>query len=129
MDSISNFLNRIKNSGMARHEKVDVPSSNSSIAIAELLCKNGFIRSYKVAKDSKQGIIRVYLKYTEDGNHGIESVVRVSKPGRRIYVKSGDIPAVRSGRGLVIVSTNKGMLSGADAKALNLGGEIICKVW
>lgn len=129
MDSIANFLNGIKNSGAAGHEKVDLLSSNMNVALAELLLKNNLIRSYKVAKDSKQGIIRIYLKYQDNGKHAIEVISRVSTPGRRVYVNTNQIPQVRSGRGVVVLSTNKGLLTGKDAKQMNLGGEIICKVW
>jgi small subunit ribosomal protein S8 len=129
MDTIAQFLTRVRNAGTARHEKVDVPSSKLRVGLAEILANHGFIRSYKVAKDSKQGIMRVYLKYNETGNHVISKIQRVSRPGRRVYIKSTEIPVVRSGLGTSIVSTSQGLMSGTQAKEKNLGGELICKIW
>jgi len=129
MDTIAQFLTRIRNAGTSRHEKVDVPASKLRQGIAEILADKGFIRSFKVAKDSKQGVMRVYLKYAETGDHAIENIQRVSRPGRRVYVKATDIPEVRSGTGMTIISTSQGLMSGTDAKEKNLGGELICKVW
>lgn len=129
MDTIAEFLTRIRNAGAARHEKVDVPSSKVRVGIAEILVNNGLIRSYKVAKDSKQGIMRLYLKYNESGEHAINSIDRVSRPGRRLYVKSNEIPVIRSGLGMTIISTSQGMMSGKDAQKKSLGGELVCKIW
>ena len=129
MDTVSEFLTRIRNAGDARHEKVDIPASKLREGVANILAKTGFIRSFKIAKDSKQGLMRIYLKYSESGEHAISSISRVSRPGRRIYVKSLEIPEVRSGLGVTILSTNQGIMSGSDAKKKNLGGEVICKVW
>ena len=129
MDTVSEFLTRIRNAGEARHEKLDVPASKFREGVADILAKTGFIRSFKVAKDSKQGLMRIYLKYDENGQHAISSISRVSRPGRRIYVKSLQIPEIRSGLGLTILSTNQGIMSGNEAKKRNLGGEVICKIW
>lgn len=129
MDTIAQFLTRIRNAGTARHEKVDIPASKLRVGLAEILANNGLIRSYKVAKDSKQGVMRVYLKYAETGEHVINKIERVSRPGRRVYVKSTEIPAVRSGLGMTIVSTSQGLMSGREAQKKNLGGELLCKVW
>ena len=129
MDTVSEFLTRVRNAGTAKHEKVDLPASKLRAGLSEILAQNGFIRSFKVAKDSKQGVMRVYLKYSEDGGHAITAIQRVSRPGRRVYVKSNEIPPVRSGLGLTILSTSQGMMSGNDAQKKNLGGELICKVW
>lgn len=129
MDKVAEFLTRIRNAGSSRHEKVDVPSSKLRVGIAEILVNNGLIRSYKVAKDSKQGVMRVYLKYSDNGEHVISAINRVSRPGRRVYVKSTDIPVVRSGLGMTILSTSQGLMSGKEAQNKNLGGELICKVW
>lgn len=129
MDTIGEFLTRIRNAGAARHEKIDVPSSNLRMGLAKILQETGYIRSYKVARDGRQGIMRVYLKYSENGRHAIETVERVSRPGRRVYVGSTQIPNVRSGIGVTILSTNKGIMSGEQAKAENLGGELLCKLW
>jgi len=129
MDTISEFLTRIRNAGSSKHEKVDIPASNVRVGLAEILATSGFIRSFKVAKDSKQGVMRVYLKYDETGDHAINSITRVSRPGRRVYIKSTEVPVVRSGLGMSIVSTSQGLMSGSDARQKNLGGELICKIW
>lgn len=129
MDTVSQFLTVIRNAGSARHEKVDIPLSNMRSGLAKILAEEGYIRSYKVAKDSKQGIMRIYLKYDENGNHVITSLNRVSRPGRRVYIKSNEVPKVRSGLGLCIVSTNKGIMSGKTAAENNLGGELLCTLW
>lgn len=129
MDTVSEFLTRIRNAGAAKHEKVDIPASKFRQNLAEILAQQGFIRSFKVAKDSKQGVMRVYLKYDEAGRHAINSIDRVSRPGRRVYVSSTDVPVVRSGFGVVILSTSRGLMSGADAQKNNVGGELLCKVW
>ena len=129
MDTIGDFLTRVRNAGLAKHDKVDVPSSNMRVGLAQILQENGYIRSFKVAKDNRQGIMRVYLKYMEDGNHAITNVNRVSRPGKRTYVKSNRVPEVRSGYGLVVLSTNKGILSGEDATKIKVGGEVLCQIW
>ncbi len=129
MDTISQFLTMIRNAGAARHEKVDMPASKVRAGIAQILVNEGFIRSFKVAKDSKQGIMRVYLKYDENGAHAINSIDRVSRPGRRVYVKSDKIPTVRSGMGMTIVSTSRGIMSGKQATEQKLGGELLCTLW
>jgi len=129
MDTIAQFLTVIRNAGFAKHEKVDIPASKFRTGVAQILQEEGFIRSYKVAKDSKQGIMRVYLKYDEEGKHVITSLDKVSTPGRRVYVKCDKIPKVRSGRGICILSTSKGVVSGKKAEDSKLGGELICTVW
>ena len=129
MDTIGNFLTRVRNAGMAKHEKVDLPNSNMRVGIAKVLKDAGYIRSYKVAKDGKQGVMRVYLRYDQGGDHSIKKIHRVSRPGKRIYVSANEVPKVRSGFGLSILSTNRGVMSGEEAVKQNVGGEIICKVW
>nr|BFD60505.1 30S ribosomal protein S8 [Bdellovibrio sp. CKG001]BFD63920.1 30S ribosomal protein S8 [Bdellovibrio sp. HM001]BFD68108.1 30S ribosomal protein S8 [Bdellovibrio sp. HAGR004] len=129
MDTISQFLTMIRNAGAAKHEKVDMPASKVRAGIAQILVNEGFIRSFKVAKDSKQGIMRVYLKYDEAGAHAINSIDRVSRPGRRVYVKSDKIPTVRSGMGMSIISTSKGIMSGKQATEQKLGGELLATLW
>lgn len=129
MDTISQFLTVIRNAGAAKHEKVDLPASKVRAGIAQILANEGLIRSFKVAKDSKQGIMRVYLKYDEAGQHAINSIDRVSRPGRRVYVKSDKIPSVRSGTGMSILSTSKGIMSGKQATEQTLGGELLCTIW
>lgn len=129
MDTVGEFLTRIRNAGASGHEKFDVPSSKMREGLAKILVEEGMIRSFKVAKDSKQGIMRVYLKYSDNGEHAISNVMRASRPGRRFYVKSDAIPSVRSGLGFCILSTSKGLMSSRNAQKENVGGELICKVW
>jgi len=129
MDTVAEFFTRIRNAGMARHEKVDVPSSNLRVGVARILQESGYIRTFKVARDGKQGIMRVYLKYNDSGKPVIGSIEKVSRPGRRFYVKSSEIPQVRSGFGLCILSTNRGVMSGDQAIKQNLGGELLCEIW
>ena len=129
MDTISQFLTVIRNAGAAKHEKVDLPASKVRAGIAQILANEGYIRSFKVAKDSKQGIMRVYLKYDENGDHAIEAIDKVSTPGRRVYVKSDNIPTVRSGYGMTILSTSKGIMSGKQATDQKVGGELLCAIW
>jgi small subunit ribosomal protein S8 len=129
MDNIGDLLTRIRNAGSAGHEKVDIPSSNLRVGVAQILVNEGVIRSFKVAKDSKQGIMRIYLKYDDAGKHVVTAIQRVSKPGCRVYIKSDNIPVIRSGLGFCVLSTNKGLMSGLQAIKEKIGGELICKVW
>ncbi len=129
MDTVAEFITRVRNAGAAKHEKVDIPASKLRVGLAEILAQQGFIRSYKVAKDSKQGIMRVYLKYDDSGNHAISSISRVSRPGRRVYVRATEVPVVRSGMGTSILSTSQGLMSGNEAQKKNVGGELLCRIW
>lgn len=129
MDTIGDFLTRIRNAGQAKHDKVDIPASNVRKGIAQILQEYGYIRSFKVAKDNKQGIMRVYLKYNEKGQPAISNLERVSRPSRRIYVKADKVPSVRSGFGMAIMSTNKGIMSSEKAGNEKVGGEVLCRVW
>lgn len=129
MDTIGDFLTRIRNAQAARHEKVDVPASNMREGIAKVLKEQNYISNYKVVKDGKQGMMRVYLKYDEEGKGSIGRMQRYSKPSRREYVKAKEIPNIRAGYGMSILSTSKGILSGGQAKEQNLGGELLCVIW
>lgn len=129
MDKVGQFLTQVRNAAMAKHEKVDVPASRIRSGLAQILQDTGFIRSFKVAKDSKQGIMRVYLKYDERGNSAITSLNSVSTPGRRVYVHATKIPNVRSGIGMCILSTSQGIMTGTEATQKNVGGELLCTVW
>lgn len=129
MDTISQFLTVIRNAGLAKHEKVDVPASKVRIGISQILANEGYIRSFKVAKDSKQGIMRIYLKYDDAGNHVMTALDRVSRPGRRVYVENDKIPSVRSGLGMSILSTSQGIMGSKQAKEKKLGGELLCTLW
>ncbi len=127
-DPIADCLSRIRNACRAKHKRVDIPASKVKVEIARILLENHFIANYKVLDDGKQGILRVYLKYQEDKPvlHGIE---RVSRPGRRVYKGREDLPRVRSGLGVNIVSTSKGLLTDRDSRAAGVGGEIVARVW
>lgn len=129
MDTVADFITRIRNAGMAKHEKVDVPSSKQRVGIASVLKDAGFIRNFKVVRDGKQGMMRIYLRYNEEGRHAITEIDRRSRPGRRLYVQKDQIPAVRSGFGIAVVSTSKGIMSGKDAQEKAVGGELICTVY
>ncbi len=128
-DPLSDMLTRIRNGSLARHEKVDVPGSKLKLEIARVLKDEGYIKNYKFMKDEKQGVIRVFLKYEEGKRPVIEGLKRVSKPGRRIYAGSEEIPRVLGGLGVTIVSTPKGVMSDQQARKLNVGGEVLCTVW
>ena len=129
MDTIADFLTRIRNAGMAKHETVDVSCSHILVGIASVLEKTGYIRGFKVADDGLQGIMRIYLRYNRGKEHVISKIKRMSRPGRRLYKKWTQIPSVRSGYGLAIFSTNKGIMSGEEASKSNLGGEFLCQLW
>lgn len=129
MDTIAQMLTIVRNGSAARLEKVDMPASKVRENLAKILISEGFARSYKVARDSKQGIMRIYLKYDEAGAGAFSNLQKVSTPGRRVYVKADEIPVVRSGTGQSIISTNKGIMTGKEAKKQQLGGELLCLVW
>lgn len=129
MDTIGNFITVIRNAQMAGHHKVDTPSSKVREGIARVLKQKGFIRDFRIAKDNKQGFIRVYLKYTKEGRPLIDVIRRVSRPGLRKYVDVDNIPEVRSGYGVSILSTNKGIMSDKEARENKVGGEVMLKVW
>jgi len=129
MDTVSEFLTRIRNAGLAKHEKVDVPCSNYRVGLATVLRDTGFIRNFKVVKDGRQGIMRIYLRYRDDGGHVITDISRASRPGRRLYVRCEKIPSVRSGYGISILSTSRGLMGSKEATEKKLGGELICTIW
>ncbi len=128
-DPIADMLTRIRNANMAKQQKVDIPSSNLKVSIANVLRSEGFIKNYKVIADQKQGILRVYLKYIDEKDSVINEIKRVSKPGGRRYAKSDEIPRVKNGLGVAILSTSKGILADKTAREAGVGGEIICTVW
>jgi small subunit ribosomal protein S8 len=128
-DPIADLLTRIRNAGKAKFNSVDIPGSKIKIALARVLKDEGFIRNYKFIKDKKQGILRIYLKYDERDTHAIFGLNRVSKPSRRSYAKSKDIKPVLNGMGVAILSTSKGIMTDKKARALNVGGEILCNIW
>jgi small subunit ribosomal protein S8 len=127
-DPIADMLTRIRNAIRIKAEKVDIPISKMKLEIAKILKEEGFIKAYKILKDRKQGILRVILKYVD--NEGVISGVnRISKPGRRVYVGSKEIPRVMGGLGIAILTTSKGILSDKVCRSECVGGEVICYVW
>ena len=128
-DVIADMLTRIRNANSAKHATVDIPASNMKKAIAEILVEEGYVKSYQVIDDGKQGTIRVTLKYLQGKQKVIRGLRRVSKPGLRIYAGCEDMPSVMNGLGIAIVSTSKGIMTGKKAKSLNVGGEVLAFVW
>jgi len=128
-DPIADMLTRIRNGSKAKLEKVDIPSSKLKLEIAKILKDEGYIKNLKMVKDRRQGVIRVYLKYTDDEAPVIQGIKRVSKPGCRVYAGNDAIPKVLAGLGVAILSTPKGIQTGKQAKKDNVGGEVICHVW
>ncbi len=128
-DPLADMLTRIRNAGKAGFDKVDIPASRMKIALARIFKEEGFIKNYKVIKDNRQGILRVYLRYDERQKPLIQGLLRVSKPGRRVYVGHVDLPRVQGGLGVAVVSTNKGVLTDRQARKLKVGGEVLCQIW
>jgi small subunit ribosomal protein S8 len=127
-DPIADMLTRIRNAMQIKAEKVDIPISKMKLEIAKILKEEGFIRAYKILKDRRQGILRVIPKYVEDESI-ITGLKRISKPGRRVYVGSDEIPSVMGGLGVAILTTSKGILSDRTCRRDNIGGEVLCHVW
>lgn len=128
-DVIADMLTRIRNANNAKHETVDIPASNMKKAIADVLFNEGYIKSYQVIEDGSRGTIRVTLKYGPGKTKVIAGIRRVSKPGLRIYASCENMPKVLNGLGIAIVSTSKGIMTDKEARANNIGGEVLAFVW
>lgn len=128
-DPIADFLTRIRNASRAEHEKVDIPSSKLKLRMAEILKDEGFIKNFRVIEDNKQGMLRVYLKYGAGSERIISGIVRVSRPGRRIYVTKDRIPSILGGMGVAILSTSQGVMTDRQVRKQHLGGEVLAYVW
>ncbi len=128
-DPMADMLTRIRNAGMAKHAKLDLPSSNLKVAVATVLKDLGYLKNLKVISDNKQGVLRIYLKYDENQTPVIHEIKRISTPGRRVYVSKDEIPRIKNGLGASILSTSKGVLDDAAARQAQVGGEVICTVW
>lgn len=128
-DPIADMLTRIRNAGRAKFNSVDIPGSNLKVELAKVLKEEGYIRNYKFVKDNKQGVLRVYLKFGTENQHVIYELERVSKPSRRVYVKSTELKPVLNGTGIAILSTSKGIMTDKEARTQNVGGEVLCRVW
>jgi small subunit ribosomal protein S8 len=128
-DPIADMLTRIRNAQRASHESVDIPSSKMKINIAKVLKSEGYIKNFRVMADGKQGILRIFLKYDDQGNPVIEGLKRISKPSRRVYASYDEIPKALNGYGVSIVSTSKGVMTDKKARKMKVGGEVLCSVW
>lgn len=127
-DTIGDFLTRLRNAYRARHRTVEVPASRLKIAIAAILKEWGYIADYEYLEDNKQGIVRMKLRYV-NGQPALREITRVSKPGRRVYAGADELPRVKNGLGIAIVSTSRGVMTDKEARRLGIGGEIICTVF
>ncbi|MFK2826856.1 30S ribosomal protein S8 [Bacillus sp. B190/17] len=128
-DPIADLLTRIRNANMVRHEKLEVPASNIKKEIAEILKREGFVRDVEFIEDNKQGMIRIFLKYGAHNERVITGLKRISKPGLRVYAKADEMPRVLNGLGIALVSTSKGVLTDKEARAQQIGGEVLAYVW
>lgn len=127
-DPIADMLTRIRNGNMKKHESVEVPASNMKKNLAQILLDEGYIKGFNVVDDNRQGMITIDLKYVDD-ERSISGLKRISKPGRRVYVRANEVPTVLGGLGTAILSTSKGVMTDKQARAEGLGGEVICYVW
>lgn len=128
-DPIADMLTRIRNANSAKHDTVDIPASNMKKAIAQILVDEGYVKSFQVIDDGKQGVIRITLKYGPNKAQVLTGLRRVSKPGLRIYTNCEDMPKVMKGLGIAILSTSKGIMTDKDARKANVGGEVLAFVW
>ncbi|GAW63953.1 30S ribosomal protein S8 [Ligilactobacillus acidipiscis DSM 15836] len=128
-DPIADFLTRIRNANMAKHESVEIPASKIKSGMAEILKNEGFIRDVEYIDDDKQGVIRVFLKYDKNNERVISGLRRISKPGLRSYVKADAVPKVLNGLGIALISTSEGVITDKTARSKNIGGEVLAYVW
>ena len=128
-DPIADMLTRIRNANSSKHKTVDVPASKMKTAIAEILFREGYIKSFEVISNENQGIIRITLKYDEKGTRVIDGIKRISKPGLRVYAGKEELPKVLNGLGIAIISTSKGLKTDKEAREAGMGGEVLAYVW
>jgi len=128
-DPIADMLTRIRNAAKAKFNSVDIPGSKLKVELAKILKNEGFVRNYKFLKDGKQGILRVYLKYSPERGNVVYGLKRISKPSCRVYVRSKDIKSVFNGMGISILSTSKGVMTDKEARREGVGGELLCNIW
>lgn len=128
-DPIADFLTRIRNANIVKHESLEVPASTIKLEVAKILQREGFIRDVEYIEDDKQNIIRVFLKYGKNDERVITNLKRISKPGLRAYVKANEVPKVLNGLGIAIISTSEGILTDKEARERNVGGEVLAYVW
>lgn len=128
-DPIADMLTRIRNANTVGHSTVEIPASKMKKSIAGILAAEGYIKGFDVIDDSKQGIIRIQMKYGADKERVISGIKKISKPGLKVYAKSDEVPKVLGGLGIAIISTSNGIISDKEARKLGVGGEVICYVW
>jgi small subunit ribosomal protein S8 len=128
-DPIADMLTRLRNATVVRHDRTDLDASKIKMEIAKILKQEGYIRTFKFLEKGPQGLIRLYLKYADDGEPVIHGLKRVSKPGCRIYRSVSDLPKVRNGLGIAVISTSRGVLTDEQARSLQVGGEVLCEIW
>ena len=128
-DPIADLLSRIRNAHTAKHDRLDIPVSKQKLEVCRILKEEGFIRNFRVVEATPVGTLRVFLRYSPEGEPAINHVERISKPGRRVYRGASEIKPVRNGLGVGIVSTSQGLLTDAQARERKVGGELICELW
>ncbi len=128
-DPIADMLARIRNAGMAKHPELVMPASNTKLAIARVLVESGFLEDVRVEAREGRATLVVRMRYGDDGQPLVDGLKRVSRPGRRVYVGHEEIPRVRNGLGVAVISTSKGILSDRAAREASIGGEVLCEVW
>ncbi len=128
-DPVADMLTRMRNAIMAKYNRVDIPASRLKINVAKVMKAEGYIKNYKVIKDNRQGLLRVYLRYDEQARPVIQGLKRISKPGRRVFAGADDLPEVLNGLGVNIVSTSRGLMTDKQAREENVGGEVLCSIW
>lgn len=128
-DPIADMLTRIRNANMVRHERVEIPASRLKIELSRILHEEGYIRNYRWIDDRKQGILRIYLRYAENKEKVLTGLKRISKPGRRVYVKTDELPRVYGNLGIAILSTSQGVKTASQCRKTGIGGEVLCYVW
>lgn len=128
-DPISDLMTRIRNAQLAKHDRLDIPASKLKVEMCRVLKQEGFIENYRLVEAKPQSAIRVYLRYSDDGVPAIEHMARISKPGRRVYRDVDNLPEVRNGLGVGIISTSHGLLTDREARERRVGGEFLCELW
>ena len=129
VDPVADYLTRVRNAQNAAHRHVDIPASKLKRALTEILLDKGYVRRYIDVEDGKQGLIRIYLKYSKDGRPAIRNLKRASKPGLRYYCGAEDIPRVRGGLGIAIISTSRGVMTDKETRANHIGGEVLAYLY
>jgi len=127
-DPVADMLTSIRNASKAGHERLDIPSSNLKVDVAKLFKEEGYISNFRIVKDRRQGILRIFLKYF-DRQPVILGLRRISRPGRRVYCGKNEVPEIRGGLGTAVISTSKGVMTDAQARRDGIGGELVCAVW